>query len=195
MKNVNAEFITGAADVGGFPKSNLPEVAFAGRSNVGKSSLLNALLSRKSLARVSNTPGRTQQINFFRIDDKCHFVDLPGYGYAKVSRTDREAWARLIESYLTNRKTLRLVVVLSDIRHEPSPLDLSMFQWLQSAGRPFAVVLTKSDKIAPALVATRLEAIQSITAGYDLCVAVMAVSSHTRQGCDALMGLVMKRLK
>ena len=119
-----------------------------GRSNVGKSSLLNSLLGVKGLARTSSTPGRTQAINFFLIEDQFYFVDLPGYGYAKVSKSERAAWGQLIEKYLAEREQLVLSILIVDARHEPSPLDLQMKSWLQHFGLPYLVVSTKNDKLS-----------------------------------------------
>ena len=127
------------------PPSTLPEVAFAGRSNVGKSSMLNALFGRKSLAKVSQKPGKTSTINFFATDT-ARFVDLPGYGYARVAKSEKGRWAELIEGYFNQDRNFALVVSLVDIRHEAQQLDLTMIGFLQEAGRPFAVVLTKADK-------------------------------------------------
>jgi GTP-binding protein len=194
IKITSAEFVISAAAPAQFPKTQLPEIAFAGRSNVGKSSLLNTLVSRKSLAKTSSTPGKTQQINFFRLNDRFHFVDLPGYGYAKVARTEREAWARLIETYLVQREQLRLVVALSDIRHDPPELDREMFAWLESLGRDFLIVLTKYDKVSPAQAQERKEQVMELTAGYTHCLDVIPFSSQTRHNYDRLMGTIGSRL-
>lgn len=129
------------------PPSTLPEVAFAGRSNVGKSSMLNALFGRKSLAKVSQKPGKTSTINFFATDT-ARFVDLPGYGYARVAKSEKGRWAELIEGYFNQDRNFALVVSLVDIRHEAQQLDLNMIGFLQEAGLPFAVVLTKTDKLS-----------------------------------------------
>ena len=162
---------------------------------MGKSSLLNSLVGRKALAKTSATPGKTQQINFFRINDRYHFVDLPGYGYAKVSKTEREAWVRLIESYLRDRDQLRLVVSLSDIRHEPTALDLDMFGWLDSIGRPFLIVLTKYDKVSPGAAEARRNEVIELARGYGNCVGVIAHSSETRHNRDKLLAVIGKALE
>ncbi len=128
------------------PASNLPEIVFSGKSNVGKSSLLNRLVNRKALARVSATPGKTATINFYRLMD-CRFVDLPGYGYAKVSKSEKERWASLVEGYFAQQRQIALVIQLIDMRHKPSANDLQMIDFLQGMGAPFAVVCTKSDKL------------------------------------------------
>jgi GTP-binding protein len=142
------EFLGGQASATGWkPVSELPEIAFSGRSNVGKSSLLNALVRRKSFARVSSTPGKTREINFFRVNDTFHLVDLPGYGYARVSKAARNAWRPLIEGYLRTSEHLRGVVQLIDSRHPPSDDDHRMMQFLAAVGVPTIVVATKVDKL------------------------------------------------
>jgi len=131
-----------------YPQADLPEVAFAGRSNVGKSSMINSLSNRKRLAYVGATPGKTRQINFFGINDELRLVDLPGYGYAKVSKSERKSWGALANTYLHHRKNLKLVVHLIDIRHKPTAQDIEMAEWLKESGTPFAVCAVKADKIA-----------------------------------------------
>jgi len=144
----NVEFIGGMAEKHGWrPESALPEVAFAGRSNVGKSSLLNALVRRKSFARVSRTPGRTREINFFRVNNTFVLVDLPGYGYARISKTKKAEWRPMIESYLRRTTQLRGIVLLLDIRREPSEDDRAMLDFLAELGVPTIVALTKADKL------------------------------------------------
>lgn len=147
MKVTSAEFAGSAIGPRGFPGDRRPEIAFAGRSNVGKSSLLNRLLGRRGLARVSRTPGRTQTINFYRVNDAFYFVDLPGYGYARVSERVRRAWGAVVEGYLRGREVLRAVVIIVDARHPPTPLDQEMGAWLHAARIPQLVVMTKADKI------------------------------------------------
>jgi len=148
MKVVTCEFLAGAADPRDFPPETLPEVAFLGRSNVGKSSLINALLGRRNLARTSSTPGRTRQVNFFRVNGACLFVDLPGYGFAKVAKTMREGWSALAGAALDRRAPGRLAVLIVDARHPPSPLDREMREWLEHRGMRFLVAATKSDKLS-----------------------------------------------
>lgn len=143
----NAEILLSAASKAHYPQDDIPEVALAGRSNVGKSSFINTLLNRKNLARTSGKPGKTQLLNFFNIDDKIRFVDVPGYGYAKVSKTERAKWGRMIEEYLTSRENLRLVVSLVDLRHEPSADDVQMYEFLKYYEIPVMIVATKADKI------------------------------------------------
>lgn len=148
MKITSAEFVKSAFERSHWVADRLPEVAFLGRSNVGKSSLINSLLSRKGLARTSNTPGRTQSINFFLVNDAFYFVDLPGYGFASVSKTMRESWGEMAESYLSERTNLALCVQLIDARHPPSRLDLQLNEWLKHRQKPRIAVATKSDKLS-----------------------------------------------
>ena len=159
------EFIGGMAAAHGWrPESRLPEIAFAGRSNVGKSSLLNRLVGRKSLARVSRTPGRTREINFFRVNDAFVLADLPGYGYARVSKTRKAEWRPLIEGYLMKTPQLAGVVQLLDLRHEPSEDDLAMLDLLSELEMPTIVVLTKSDKLAKKTAAERAHTLSRVLA-------------------------------
>jgi len=156
----NVEFIGGKAEQTGWrPESNLPEIAFAGRSNVGKSSLLNSLVRRKSFARVSKTPGRTREINFFRINNQFLFVDLPGYGYARISKARKAEWRPLIDSYLGRTTQLRGLVLLLDIRREPSEDDRAMLDFLARVEIPTLVALTKTDKVSKSAVAARVNEI------------------------------------
>lgn len=144
------EFMGGMASAGGWrPEASFPEIAFAGRSNVGKSSLLNRLVHRRKLARVSNTPGRTREVNFFKVNERFVLVDLPGYGYARVSKERRAEWRPLIEGYLRGSPELRGIVQLLDARHEPSGDDLHMLEFLAELGVPTIVTLTKIDKLSP----------------------------------------------
>lgn len=148
MKISSAEFVKSAFDGSHWTSDNLPEIAFLGRSNVGKSSLLNSLLQRKGLARTSNTPGRTQSINFFLVNESFYFVDLPGYGYAKVSKAMRADWGKMAEEYLANRKSLRLSIQLVDSRHEPTELDRQLHEWLVFHQKKHLVIATKADKLS-----------------------------------------------
>lgn len=145
---MNASFILSAAKPEQFIKSSLPEVCFAGRSNVGKSSMINKILNRKNLVKVGNTPGKTRLVNFFNIDDTYIFTDLPGYGYAAVSKSERAAWGKLIEYYFAHRKNLALCVLLLDIRRIPNDDDIKMIAAMQSRSVPLIAVLTKSDKLS-----------------------------------------------
>ncbi len=147
MKIISAEFIKSAVDPAHFPKEEVPEVAFAGRSNVGKSSLMNSLLNRKNLVKVSSTPGKTQLINFFKINNQFFFVDLPGYGFARVPDAIKKKWGRMIETYLKKRKNLCLVVLILDIRHKPTEDDRLMAEWLDFYQIRTVFVANKSDKV------------------------------------------------
>ena len=143
-----AEIAAVAVAPSGYPEIGYPEVALAGRSNVGKSSLINRLLNRRGLARTSCTPGKTRTINFYNVNDDIHIVDLPGYGYAKVSKGEKEKWGGIIETYLNNREVLKLMIQLVDIRHEPTANDKLMYDWIKATDLPSVVVATKSDKIS-----------------------------------------------
>ena len=148
MKIISAEFVKSAVKRSDYPEESLPEVAFAGRSNVGKSSLINTVVNRKHLVRTSSSPGRTQTLNFFRINNQVQFVDFPGYGFAKVPLHVKTQWKSMVENYLKNRRTLKLVIILLDIRRLPSTDDISLIQWLEAFGIPFLIVLTKADKLS-----------------------------------------------
>lgn len=154
------EFVASADTLDWLPDVTLPEVAFAGRSNVGKSSLINALTGRKKLARTSNTPGRTQQLNFFNIGDLFHLVDMPGYGYAKVSKSKIANWVKVLENYLKGRVSLRLALVLVDSRHGLKETDIQMMDLLNKAAVPYRVILTKSDKAKKSELDKTIQAIE-----------------------------------
>lgn len=144
----NVEMVMSAVSASQYPTDGKPEIALVGRSNVGKSSLTNTLIQRKNFARTSSQPGKTQTLNFYDVEDKLYFVDVPGYGYAKVSKAQRETFGVMIEEYITSRKQLRGVISLVDARHEPSEDDISMYEWLHYYNIPILVVATKSDKIS-----------------------------------------------
>lgn len=148
MKVINTEFVTGAVSAKQYPKESYPEFAFVGRSNVGKSSLIRSLLNRKKLVRISSTPGKTREINFFRINDTLMFADLPGYGFARVTPALQKQWKIMIEEYLTQREPLSAIVFIVDIRRKPTELDLTLKEWLEDLGRPYILVITKSDKLS-----------------------------------------------
>ncbi|MWV46745.1 YihA family ribosome biogenesis GTP-binding protein [Paenibacillus sp. HJL G12] len=147
MKVKQAEFVISAVGPDQYPVDALPEIALAGRSNVGKSSLINRMINRKNLARTSSTPGKTQHLNYYRINEDLYFVDFPGYGYAKVSKTQRQVWGKMIERYLLERETLRMVLLIVDLRHPPTKDDEMMYDWLKHYEIPICVVATKADKI------------------------------------------------
>ena len=162
MKIKSAEFIMSNSDVEKCPKSMLPEYAFIGRSNVGKSSLINMLTSRKSLAKTSGRPGKTQLINHFLINKNWHLVDLPGYGYARVSKTAKKTFQKFITQYFDFRKQLVSAFVLVDIRHEPQPVDLEFMQWLGENGIPFSIIFTKADKLRPKAIENHVDAYKNV---------------------------------
>lgn len=150
MKIKKVDMVVSAVSRKQYPGEGLPEIAFAGRSNVGKSSLINSILNRKGVARVSSQPGKTRTINFYRVNDGFFLVDLPGYGFAKTSRAEQLRWGKMMNEYLNTRTTLHGVLQLVDIRHKPTRLDIMMFNWIKEAGYPGVVVATKSDKISRA---------------------------------------------
>lgn len=186
MRVTSARFTAGAAAPGRIPAGRLPEVAFAGRSNVGKSSLLNRLVGRRALARVSKTPGRTQQLNFFSIDERLVFVDLPGYGFARVSRSLREGWKTLVEGYLTSRRVLRAVVVIVDVRRGVEPDDADLLDFLRAHDVPAILVATKIDKLKRGERATALRELVAARPGEP----PLAFSSETGEGLDELWGAI-----
>jgi GTP-binding protein len=143
-----AELLITAVKKEQYPDTAVPEIAFAGKSNVGKSSMINALLNRRNLARTSSQPGKTQTLNFYGINDELNFVDLPGYGYAKVSKTEQHKWADMIDTYLHNRQQLKEIILLVDIRHEPGNNDRQMYQWIKSFGFKGYVIASKADKLS-----------------------------------------------
>jgi GTP-binding protein len=187
------EFIGPMASAGGWrPPAELPEIAFAGRSNVGKSSLLNRLMRRKAFARVSQTPGRTREINFFRVNDQFVLADLPGYGYARIAKARKAEWRPLIEGYLTHSPVLRGVVLLLDARHDPTADDRTMLDFLARLGAPTIIALTKVDKLAKGAVPGRLEAIAAqLELDPDQ---VVPFSARTGEGRDELATALMDLL-
>lgn len=180
----SVQFVTSATGLSSCPASDWPEIAFAGRSNVGKSSLINTLLNRRGLVRTSSTPGRTQMLNFFAVNEALHFVDLPGYGFARAPRAVRERWQPMIRNYLTGRANLKAVIWLLDARREPSGDDLSFLDWLEEADRPTIPVVTKIDKLSRNELARQLTAIGRAT-GLELDV-FTKFSSVTKEGCAEL---------
>ena len=161
MKIHSAEFLLSASTTRQFPAATLPEIAFAGRSNVGKSTLINSLLNRKKLVKTSATPGKTQLINFFKVNDQFYFVDLPGYGYAKVPENVRRKWQNLVEAYLSERETLRNVVLIIDCRHNPTVQDRQLLEWLEYYQRPSLIVASKIDKLKRGQVQKHLQKIKN----------------------------------
>lgn len=188
MKYNNAEFIASYGISSQLPDSDRPEVSFSGRSNVGKSSLINKLCNRKSLARVSSTPGKTATINFYAVD-ACYFVDLPGYGYAKVSNADRQRWDDLINGYFAAHRCHTLLVQLLDCRHAPSADDVQMLQYLHYHAIPFVVALTKADKLKKSQLAAAQESFEALCRPYG-CRAVVLTSAESGAGIPALQALL-----
>lgn len=181
----NARFETTAVKPEQYPQSNLPEIAFAGRSNVGKSSMINFLLNRKNLAYVGATPGKTREINFFNIDDKLYFVDLPGYGYAKVPKEKSLSWDETINTYLNVRAQLKLIIMLVDIRHTPTKDDILMHEWLAGGNRPYIVAAAKSDKVTRSQIKQRLAEIRQVLKIPDN-IPVIPFSSENKLGKEEL---------
>lgn len=187
IKNVELETVCGITST--LPDNKLPEVAFAGKSNVGKSSLINALMMRKSLARTSAQPGKTQTINFYNINGEIYLVDLPGYGYAKASEKEREAWGRMIENYLNTSEKLRAVFLLVDIRHKPSANDRQMFEWVDYMGYEPIVIATKLDKIKRSQIDKQIKLVRDgLGAGKDTI--IVPFSAETKQGRETIWDLM-----
>ena len=193
MKVTNAEIVISAVSKKQYPNDQLPEIALAGRSNVGKSSFINKLINRKSLARTSSKPGKTQTLNFYRINDAFYFVDVPGYGYAKVSKTEREKWGKMMEEYFQTRDTLRAVLLITDIRHEPTRDDIQMYDFLKHFELPVIVVATKLDKIPKGKRASYLKRTIN-TLQVEKGDLVLPFSSETGEGKDEAWGILKKYL-
>lgn len=191
IKNINLETVCGITSK--LPENDKPEIAFAGKSNVGKSSLINALMNRKSYARISATPGKTQTINFYNINDALYLVDLPGYGYAKVSQQEKEKWGKMIERYLHSSKQLRAVFLLIDIRHEPSANDKMMYDWVVSQGYNPIIIATKQDKLKRSQIDKHVRMLRQ---GLKLVpgTRIIPFSSVTKQGRDEIWELVETEL-
>lgn len=187
IRSVELETVAGVTSA--LPKNQLPEVAFAGRSNVGKSSLINALMNRKSYARTSSQPGKTQTINYYRINDQIYCVDLPGYGFARVSREEKEAWGKMIEKYLVTSEQLAAVFLLLDIRHRPNANDKQMFDWIQYMGYQAIVIATKADKIKRSQIPGQLRQMkEELKADEDTI--IIPFSALTRQGREDIWDLM-----
>lgn len=188
--NVNrAEFVKSAASPESFVRDMLPRIVFAGKSNVGKSSVLNRLLNRKNFARVGATPGKTVHVNYFRIDGRCWFVDLPGYGYAAVAKGERDRWAGLMESFFSRPEQITLGVLIVDARHAPTADDVTMARWFRSTGRPLVVAANKCDKLAKTAVPGAVEAIREAL-GLGEETAVLPFSAEKGTGRDELLGMI-----
>ena len=187
IKNVELETVCGITSK--IPDNTLPEIAFAGKSNVGKSSLINALMNRKSLARTSSSPGKTQTINFYNINSEMYLVDLPGYGYAKVSEAEKAKWGKMIENYLHTSKQLRAVFLLIDIRHEPGKNDKTMYDWIVYQGYQPIIIATKLDKLKRSQVQKAIKVVRTGLGlkGSDI---VIPFSAETKQGREEIYALM-----
>ena len=194
MKITSSEFVLGAATLRQLPKDGVPEVAFLGRSNVGKSSLINKLCGRKSLARASSDPGKTREMNYYLVNGKWYFVDLPGYGYAKVPEQVRSSWGKLIEQYLKGRDKLSLVVQLVDARHDPTELDMMMVGWLDYYEIPFVVALTKADKLPASKMPRFIEEAWKRFTRFGHCRDVIPFSSISGLGKSEVMKAIQHHL-
>ncbi len=194
MRVTHSELVISAAHPAQFPEPRLPEVALAGRSNVGKSSLINRLTGQRHLARISSQPGKTRQLNFYRINRAFYLVDVPGYGYAKVSRAERQRWGRLIERYLLERPTLRLVLLLVDLRHPPTADDRTMYDWLAYHRIPLCVVGTKADKLSRGQWDRQVRQARE-TLGLPGDVPLVPFSAETGVGRDELWARIREQLE
>ena len=189
--NINkAEFIKSAAAPSGFIRDALPNIVFSGKSNVGKSSVINRLLNRKNFARVGQSPGKTIHVNYFLIDKKVYFVDLPGYGYAKVSKAERERWGKLMEQFFAIDGLIDLGVMIVDSRHKPTADDVTMAEWFKSAGCPLVVVANKADKLKKSEIEPNLELIR-LTLGLDDSTPLILFSAEKGSGREALMSQIL----
>ena len=185
MNLQNVEFLISAASPKDFPKTRLPEIAFAGKSNVGKSSVINRLLQRKNFARVGEKPGKTIHVNYFTVDKTCYFVDLPGYGYAKVSQAEKDRWSRLMEDYFAAGR-IDLGIMIVDARHAPTNNDITMARWFLDSGCPFVVVANKLDKLKKSEIAPNLQTIREDLELPEEC-PVIPFSAEKGDGRDELM--------
>lgn len=185
----NAQFVRSAAAAKDFPRDRLPQVVFAGRSNVGKSSVINRLLNRKNLAKVGAAPGKTTHINYFLIDEKLYLVDLPGYGYAKVSRAEKERWGKLIEAWFADTRLMSLGVSIVDARHAPTADDRTMAEWFKASGKPFVVVANKLDKLKKSEIEPSLALIRE-SLELPETVKLIPFSAEKGTGREELLGLI-----
>jgi GTP-binding protein len=195
MKIISAEFISSIYDLRTLPKSVLSEFVFVGRSNVGKSSMINKVCNRKSLAKIGSVPGKTRQLNYFLINEEFYLVDLPGYGYAKVPEQIRAGWRKLVEEYISERQNVNMVFVLIDARHEPTYLDELMVSWLEYYEIPYAIVLTKSDKISKNKMEKQIYRASKIVNNEDLCKDYIPFSIISGEGRNEVIGLINNALK
>jgi len=193
MKVNNVELVISAAKPHQYPTDDLPEFALAGRSNVGKSSFINRMIGRKSMARISSKPGKTQTLNFYKIEETLFFVDVPGYGYAKVAKTERATWGRMIETYMTDREPLAACIHIVDLRHAPSADDVAMYEFLKHHEIPAIVIATKADKIPKGKWQKHLKVVKD-TLDFDPLDDIIVFSSETGLGKDEVWKAVKKRM-
>lgn len=187
----SAEFLVSNSDVAKCPASTLPEYAFIGRSNVGKSSLINMLTGRKGLAKTSGRPGKTQLINHFLINKNWHLVDLPGYGYARVSKSSKKVFQKFITDYFSKRTSLVCAFVLVDVRHEPQPIDLEFMQWLGENGIPFNIIFTKADKLKPQALTRNVDHYKTVLLEtWESLPEIFVTSSTSREGREEVLGYI-----
>ncbi|MFJ8264532.1 ribosome biogenesis GTP-binding protein YihA/YsxC [Peribacillus asahii] len=191
MKVTSADIVISAVKPDQYPSEPIPEFALAGRSNVGKSSFINKMINRKNLARTSSKPGKTQTLNFYIINDALHFVDVPGYGYAKVSKSERAAWGKMIETYFTSREQLRAAILIVDLRHPPTKDDISMYEFLKHYELPCIIIATKADKIPKGKWQKHLKVTRE-TLGLAKEDELMLFSSETGEGKEKIWGLLKK---
>ena len=190
----NVEFIRSAVKTADFPQDSLPQIVFAGKSNVGKSSTINKILNRKNFARVGNAPGKTIHINFFRIDEQAYFVDLPGYGYAKVSKKERDRWGRLMDEYFAWEEGMTLGFQIVDIRHKPTADDVTMANWFLETGVPYVVIANKLDKIKKSQLEKSLETIRE-TLRLPSNVPIIPFSAEKGTGRDDVLSLIFEHVE
>lgn len=190
IKNVNLEITAGNSSQ--FPKNNLAQIIFVGKSNVGKSSLINTMLYRKSLARISNSPGKTRTINFYNVDEKLYFVDLPGYGYARAPKSEIQKWSSLIEKYLSYNKYIRTVLFLMDIRHGPGENDKLMYDWLKFYDFEIVIIATKADKIKASQLESSINTIREKFSAHEI---ILPFSSQSKFNRDKLWSIINEKIK
>lgn len=187
MQITSSQFSLGAASWKDLPQETVPEVAFVGRSNVGKSSLINMLLGRKDLARTSGQPGKTRELNYYLVNESLYFVDLPGFGYAKIARTQRQKWAALIKRYIDERSMLRLLVHVVDARHTPTEIDRDVMMMMQGLPHPYLIGLSKTDKLSGNERGKSVQRVRDVLADYHLEVPIIQTSAISRRGRDELL--------
>jgi len=190
MNLQKVEFVRSVAKAGDFLRDGLPQIAFSGKSNVGKSSVLNCILQRKNFARVGQKPGKTIHINYFSVDKKAYFVDLPGYGYAQVAASEKERWGKLMESYFANAELITMGVLIVDARHDPTKLDIVMCDLFRTTGRPFVVVANKLDKLKPREIQPNMDRIRQVL-NLDPSVPLIPFSAEKGTGRGELVSLIM----